>query len=83
MVRFTEDTMVQPIASEWFGFYAEGQDDTTISLQNSTLYQQDWIGMKTLDEQNKLQFFSVVGDHLQFTDEWFYENMIPLLDNSL
>jgi len=83
MVRFTEDTMVQPIASEWFGFYEEGQDDTTISLQNSTLYQQDWIGMKTLDEQNKLQFFSVVGDHLQFTDEWFYENMIPLLDNSL
>jgi hypothetical protein len=47
--------------------------------------------LKTLDEQNKIDFLSVVGDHLQvfelfatcrvddvvqFTDEWFKENII-------
>lgn len=81
MVKFLEDTMVQPIESEWFGFYELGQDVVTIPLQQTDLYIQDWIGMKTLDQQGKLQFLSVEGDHLQFTDEWFYENMIPLLDN--
>jgi len=83
MVKFTEDTMVQPIASEWFGFYETGQDIITIPLQQSDLYIEDWIGMKTLDQQKKLQFFAVVGDHLQFTDAWFYQNMIPYLNNTL
>jgi len=83
MVKFTEDTMVQPIESEWFGFYVIGQDQEVIPLQQTDLYIQDWIGVKTLDQQGKLQFLSVVGDHLQFTDQWFYENMIPLLNNTL
>jgi len=83
MTKFTEDTMVQPIESEWFGFYAPGQDTEIVPLRKSDLYLEDWIGMKTLDQQGKLHFYSVVGDHLQFTDQWFYTNMIPYLNNTL
>lgn len=38
MTLFTEDTMVQPIESEWFGFYADGQDVNTVPLQSTDLY---------------------------------------------
>jgi len=76
MVQFTEDTMVQPIASEWFGFYIAGQDSQTQTLQQSDLYAEDWIGMQTLDKAGKLDFLSVVGDHLQFTEQWFIDVVI-------
>lgn len=38
MVRFENDTMVQPIASEWFGFYKPGQSKEVIPLNKSALY---------------------------------------------
>jgi len=76
MVKFTEDSMVQPIESEWFGYYTPGQAIETIPLNETDLYKEDWIGMKTLDGANKLEFLSVVGDHLQFSDQWFIENIV-------
>lgn len=38
MVKFTKDTIVQPIESEWFGFYRENDLNATYSLQESKLY---------------------------------------------
>ncbi|XP_026676545.1 palmitoyl-protein thioesterase 1 [Diaphorina citri] len=38
LVKFTEDTMVQPKDSEWFGFYAPGQASTVLPLQKTKLY---------------------------------------------
>jgi palmitoyl-protein thioesterase len=81
MVQFTEDTMVQPRSSEYFGFYAPGQDKVEVSLQQTELYQQDWLGLQQMDQSNKLHFIPCVGDHLQFSDEWFVNNIIPFLSN--
>jgi hypothetical protein len=36
--------MVQPIESEWFGFYEEGQDVEVVSLRDSTLYKEGEVG---------------------------------------
>jgi len=83
MVKFNQDSIVQPKETEWFSFYETGQDITIIPLENSTLYTEDWIGLKFLDSQNKLKFLSVDGDHLQFTDEWFFMNIIPYLNGTL
>jgi len=79
MVRFTEDTMVQPIESEWFGFYAPGQDKNVLTLQQTPLYQEDWLGLRQLDQQGKLAFLSVVGEHLQFSIAWFNSTILPYL----
>lgn len=38
MVRFNNDTVVQPIASEWFGFYHENNVSSTYTLRESKLY---------------------------------------------
>jgi len=84
MTKFTKDTMVQPIESEWFGYYKPGSDTQVIPLQETQLYKEDWIGMKTLDEANKLAFLSVDGDHLQFSEPWFLSSIVgPYLNNTL
>jgi len=79
MVRFTEDTMVQPIESEWFGYYTPGQDKDVQTLQQTPLYQEDWLGLQVLDKQGKLAFLSVVGEHLQFSTKWFNDTIVPYL----
>ncbi|NXI58776.1 PPT1 thioesterase, partial [Chloroceryle aenea] len=38
MVKFLNDTMVDPPISEWFGFYKPGQAQETIPLQETSLY---------------------------------------------
>jgi len=83
MVKFLNDTMVQPKESEWFDFYAPNQDKIIIPLNQSDIYIQDWIGLKTLDESNKLHFVPCEGNHLQFTDTWFEQNIFPFLNNTL
>ena len=40
MVKFTKDTIVQPIDTEWFGFYKENDLTSTYTLQESALYQE-------------------------------------------
>jgi len=83
MVQFLNDTMVQPKESEWFGFYAPGQDKEVLTLQETPLYQQDWLGLQEMNDNGKLTFLATIGDHLQFTKEWFIENIIPFLNNTV
>merc|ERR1712142_403684 len=76
MVRFLNDTMVIPQESEWFGFYAPGQDKDVLPLHETQLYTEDWIGLKTMDEAGKLHFLSYEGEHLQFSDELFITEIV-------
>ncbi|XP_055337096.1 palmitoyl-protein thioesterase 1-like [Paramacrobiotus metropolitanus] len=76
MVKFSKDTMVVPKDSEWFGYYCPGQVSTICSLQNSTIYQEDWLGLKAMDAAKKLRFIETDGDHLQFTTQWFLDNIV-------
>ncbi|CAM4578798.1 palmitoyl-protein thioesterase 1 [Lepidochelys kempii] len=80
MVKFLNDTMVDPPASEWFGYYRSGQAKETIPLQETSLYKEDQLGLQQMDKAGKLVFLSVAGDHLHFSEEWFYTNIIPLLN---
>jgi len=76
MVKFTKDSMVQPTASEWFGFYKPGQSSETYKLQDSPLYTEDRLGLKWMDENGRIQFLSLDSDHLVFTAQWFIDNII-------
>ncbi|XP_032901143.1 palmitoyl-protein thioesterase 1-like [Amblyraja radiata] len=79
MVKFLKDSMVVPVDSEWFGFYNAGQAKVTYTLQESDLYLEDRLGLKVMDNAKKLEFLTVDGDHLQFSEEWFITNIIPYL----
>ncbi|KAL6079966.1 Palmitoyl-protein thioesterase 1 [Balamuthia mandrillaris] len=76
LVKFLRDSMVVPRESEWFGEFAKGSLSTIVPMNETDLYKQDWIGLKTLDQNGKLVFLSVDGDHLRFTDQWFQQNII-------
>lgn len=79
MVKFAQDSFVQPIESQWFGFYAEGQDRDVVPLRESAMYHEDWLGLKTLDRSGRLHFLTCDADHLKFTSQWFIEHVIPVL----
>ncbi|KNC83470.1 palmitoyl-protein thioesterase 1 [Sphaeroforma arctica JP610] len=76
MIKFTKDTMVTPPESEWFGFYAPGQDKEITTLKESDLYKEDWLGLQEMDKNGQLVFLSVEGDHLRFSHEWFVAEII-------
>lgn len=40
LVKFANDSMVQPVESEWFGFYKPGQSVEVESLQESALFKE-------------------------------------------
>lgn len=94
-VKFENDSMVQPVESEWFGFYKTGQAVVIEALQQSEIYLevcrskifwgvrdrvkwlfQDRLGLQKMDADSKLHFLSTPGDHLQFTWDWFEQNIV-------
>jgi|EP00802_Teleaulax_amphioxeia_P018476 palmitoyl-protein thioesterase len=79
LVKFLNDTIVVPRDSEWFGFYAAGQDTEVQPLEESPLYTEDWLGLKVLKEQGRLLLLSCLGNHLQMPPGFFTESIIPLL----
>lgn len=80
MVKFSEDTMVDPKDSEWFAFYKPGQGKEIVPLQESTIYTEDRLGLKEMDQAGKLHFLTAKGNHLQFSQEFFNEQIMPFLN---
>ena len=76
LVKFNQDSMVVPRESEWFGFYKPGQAAELYTLEESVLYQKDLLGLQTLDKSGRLFKLATDGDHLQFKEEWFLENIV-------
>uniref|UniRef100_A0A8P4KHL1 Palmitoyl-protein thioesterase 1 n=1 Tax=Dicentrarchus labrax TaxID=13489 RepID=A0A8P4KHL1_DICLA len=79
MVKFLQDTVVDPVDTEWFGFLKTGQAKETETLQESVLYKEDRLGLAAMEKAGKLVFLSTEGDHLQFTREWFTAHLLPFL----
>lgn len=71
MVEFGEDSIVDPRISELFGFFKSGQAHDVVPLQETPLYQEDWLGLKELDKAGKIKMYTVPGDHLQLDMTWF------------
>jgi len=76
MVKHNQDSMVEPRESSHFEFYVPGQADVLQPLRETPLYTEDRIGLKTLDEAGKLHFLSVEGNHLEFSRDWFIQEII-------
>ena len=78
LIEFTEDTVVDPKESEQFGFYAN--DTKKLLAYNETGdYLSDILGLKTLDEQGKIVFEYIVGNHLEFNFTDVQKYVIPYL----
>nr|XP_012139995.1 PREDICTED: palmitoyl-protein thioesterase 1 isoform X2 [Megachile rotundata] len=76
LIKFDNDTIVWPRETEWFGFYKPGQAKETQALEETDLYRKDYLGLKALAKSGRLHFLSSPGNHLQFTEDWFIDNII-------
>lgn len=76
LIKFEQDTMVVPKESEWFGFYAPGQDKVILPINQTALYTADRIGLKELNDSGRLHFISVNADHLRIDDQQFIDDVI-------
>ena len=50
-----------------------------LSFLQTTLYKEDWIGLKTLDEAGKVKFINVSGNHLQISYSDMKKYIVPYL----
>jgi palmitoyl-protein thioesterase len=68
MYMFEDDTVAVPKESAHFAD-VNGTDGTITPLQKRDIYVEDWIGLKILDQQNKLDFRTTPGEHMRLSDE--------------
>ena len=78
LIEFTEDTVVDPKESEQF-WYFENNSKKLLEFNQTDDYNNDVLGLKTLDGQGKLVFEFIVGNHLEFTDADVDQDVIPYL----
>lgn len=77
LMMFTEDSMVHPKESEWF--QEMDADGNVQALEDSDFYKNDYLGVRALNEAGRIQFVSVVGDHLQFSQDDISNTIVPFL----
>ncbi|KAF2542719.1 hypothetical protein F2Q68_00030392 [Brassica cretica] len=81
LVMFQGDKVVMPKESCWFGYYPDGATTPLLPPQQTKLYTEDWIGLKTLDAAGKVKFVSVPGEHLQMAHDDVVKHVVPYLQN--
>lgn len=72
MFIFVDDATVIPRESGWFSEVVNGtseEDRVVIPLKERTMYKEDWLGLKKLDEQGKLVFKTHPGEHMQLDED--------------
>ncbi|KFK24041.1 hypothetical protein AALP_AAs42697U000100 [Arabis alpina] len=82
LVMFEDDTTLIPKETSWFGYYPDDGFDILLSTQQTKLYIEDWIGLKTLDDAGKVKYVSVSGDHLNIAYEDVVKYVVPYLIQS-
>ncbi|KAG2494900.1 hypothetical protein HYH03_006835 [Edaphochlamys debaryana] len=73
LVRFSEDETVVPRDSAWFSFF---DGASLVPLRELPLYKEDWLGLARLDRTKRLVFAEAPGVHMQFSLQWFADNVI-------
>lgn len=84
MVRFDEDTTVVPVASAWFGAYADPTETlenstTVVPLRESRIYKEDRLGLAALDRRGALHFHTCHGGHMQMDAACRVEALAPYI----
>lgn len=68
MFMFAEDTTAVPKESAWFAEVNQTNGEIT-TLRDRSIYKEDWLGLRSLDEQGKLDFETIPGPHMALTEK--------------
>ncbi|XP_019461080.1 PREDICTED: palmitoyl-protein thioesterase 1-like isoform X1 [Lupinus angustifolius] len=83
LIMFENDTIIIPKETAWFGYYPDGAFHPVLAPQQTKLYTEDWIGLRTLDEAGKVKFISVSGDHLRISESDIKTYIVPYLKDHI
>jgi palmitoyl-protein thioesterase len=82
----SDDKVVQPRESAWHTFWPWGGPQTekaVLDWRQTEGYKGDWLGLKTLDEQGKLEFNMYEGTHTAYNSSWWLATVLPVFNNKL
>ncbi|KAF5206713.1 palmitoyl-protein thioesterase 1-like [Thalictrum thalictroides] len=79
LIMFEHDTVLIPKETSWFGYYPDGAFEPVLPPQQTKLYVEDWIGLRTLDEAGKVKYISVPGNHLGISRSDMKKYVVPYL----
>eukprot|EP01121_Diplochlamys_sp_Union-15-3_P005383 TRINITY_DN15718_c0_g1_i1.p1 TRINITY_DN15718_c0_g1~~TRINITY_DN15718_c0_g1_i1.p1 ORF type:complete len:293 (-),score=51.99 TRINITY_DN15718_c0_g1_i1:36-914(-) len=75
------DTILQPPRNGWFEFYKPGGQEVIIPLEQSDIWIEDWIGLRTLSETGRLQKFTTTCAHPDYSSDcwknYFTKYVLP------
>ncbi|THY80047.1 palmitoyl-protein thioesterase 1 precursor, partial [Aureobasidium pullulans] len=78
MYVFEDDKTVIPKESGWFSEVNTTSLEVT-ALRDREIYQQDWIGLKVLDQKGALVFRNASGGHMDLSEKVLTEAFVLLL----
>lgn len=82
MIIFDRDEVVSPCESQQFGVY-EAKDDKgkrkVVKMEDTDWYKQDVLGLKTLQDTNRLFTHHINAGHVQYTQDDVMNKFIPFL----
>jgi palmitoyl-protein thioesterase len=82
----SDDKVVQPRESAWHTFWPWGgptKESAVLDWRQTDTYKGDWIGLKSLDQQQKLEFNMYEGTHTAYNMTWWQAVVQPVFNNKL
>ncbi|WRX17118.1 Palmitoyl protein thioesterase - like 2 [Theobroma cacao] len=79
LIMFEQDNVLIPRETSWFGYYPNGAFKPVIHPQETKLYTEDWIGLKTLEDAGRVHYISVSGGHLGISRKDMKKHVVPYL----
>jgi palmitoyl-protein thioesterase len=65
LVYGSADTVIRPQQSAWFYFFANNSQTEILTMEEQPIYYEDWLGFKTLNETDRLTFYSTNCTHYE------------------
>lgn len=80
LISFGEDEIVLPRISSAFGFW-DSMGQNWIPFNETELYQNDWIGLRALDESQMVRFYTIEGQaHMDIPDQFIKDKFLEFLN---
>ncbi|XP_076923370.1 uncharacterized protein LOC143585472 [Bidens hawaiensis] len=81
LIMFDKESVLVPKETSWFGYFSDGASESILPPQETKLYVEDWIGLRTLVEAGRVKFVNVTGGHLEITDDDVRKYIVPYLSD--
>ena len=77
MFKWTGDEISTPLDTSWF--FSWDKERNTVPLKDMVQYEEDWIGLRTLYESDRLFFYKGRGGHMNMELKFMEKYLAPLL----